>query len=107
MKTFFTTRPLMKTLSVALAFLLWMFVHSEQRVDVNVTVKIQTENKPDDLVITGELEPFIKLRVSGPRSRVNTLTESGIPPYILDLKAAQPGVISFPTALGSRGLHRS
>ncbi|HLG20143.1 MAG TPA: CdaR family protein [Bdellovibrionota bacterium] len=95
MKSFFTTRPLMKLMAVVLAFFLWTFVHSEQRVDLSLKVAVQLKNKPEDLVISGEWERFIKLGIAGPRSRVRGLTDESIGPYDVDLKAEHAGVTSI------------
>jgi len=95
MRDFLFTHPVMKMISLGLAFFLWFLVRSEQRVTKNVDVDVEVINKPDDLIISGDWDRQISLRLIGPQSRLTRLNDDYFPPYQLDLKSARPGSNPF------------
>lgn len=83
----------MKVFSVAFAVGLWFFVHGEQHLEKRATVNVEYKNLPSDLVLVDEMEPKIYLLVSGPRTRMNRITDGYFKPLEVDLSGARAGTL--------------
>lgn len=79
----------MKLISLLFAIVLWYFVSSEDRVDMNIQIPVEIVNLPRDLVISNEYKNTLDVTVSGPRGLIRKITQ-GITRSI-DLSKATPG----------------
>ncbi|MCK9376221.1 MAG: CdaR family protein [Syntrophobacterales bacterium] len=79
MKNWFGTfgrNKLLKTLSVLLAIALWFAVSGEERTETTVAMNLELINLHQNLMVTSEVPPSIQVRVMGPRSVINSLSQS-------------------------------
>ncbi len=82
----------LRLVSLGLAMVLWYFVGGEDIVNKNVMVPVEIINLPRDLVISNQFKKEIEVSVSGPRSLVMEIGNSGISRQI-DLAEATPGTM--------------
>nr|BAL58207.1 YbbR family protein [uncultured prokaryote] len=80
----------LKFFSVFMAFLLWIYVMSEEKTDVSIKVPLRFINLPSDLTIVGNVPSDIEVLLSGPKSIIFGLVNRRIE-YKVDLKGASPG----------------
>ena len=84
-----------KTLSVAVAFLLWLGIVGEPEQSISITIPIEYKNVPPDLEISSEMPDKVRVEVRGPSRR---LTPAGLTTaaVIINLAPAQtPGERTF------------
>ncbi len=82
----------LRTISFGLAVVLWYFVGGEDIVNKNVMVPVEVINLSRDLVISNQFKKEIEVSVSGPRSLIMDIGNSGISRQI-DLVDATPGTM--------------
>jgi len=95
MKRIFTQNPWMKFFSLLLAFIFWLAVRVEQHGEINVISKVVLKNIPDNLVVAGDVETDVRIRLSGPKMRLRQLRESDLESIVIDLQDAKVGVNAF------------
>ena len=78
-----------KLISLFFALILWYFVSSEDRVDMNVQVPVEIVNLPRDLVISNQYKTTLDVTISGPRGLIRKISQ-GITRSI-DLSKATAG----------------
>ncbi len=66
----------LKLLALLLALALWFAVSGEERTETTLSMSLELVNLPRNLVITSEVPPNLQVRVAGPRSIVNKLSQS-------------------------------
>jgi YbbR domain-containing protein len=66
----------LKLLSLLLALALWFAVSGEERTETTLSLALELVNTPATLVITSEVPPNLQVRVSGPRSIINKLSQT-------------------------------
>lgn len=66
----------LKLLSLLLALALWFAVSGEERTETSLHMALEFVNLPVKMVITGEVPAELQVRVIGPRSIVNKLSQS-------------------------------
>jgi YbbR domain-containing protein len=84
----------LKLLSLLLALALWFTVSGEERTETSLHMALEFVNLPAKMVITGEVPPDLQVRVIGPRSIVNKLSQSRLTQTI-DLSAIKGGPHTF------------
>ena len=66
----------LKLLALLLALALWFAVSGEERTETTLSMALELVNTPQDLVITSEVPPNLLVRVAGPRSIINKLSQT-------------------------------
>ncbi len=66
----------LKLLSLLLALALWFAVSGEERTEISLHMAVEFVNLPAQMVITGEVPAEVQVRVIGPRSIVNKLSQT-------------------------------
>jgi YbbR domain-containing protein len=97
LKSWFGTlkrNKLLKLLSVLLAIALWFAVSGEERIETTINMSLQMSNLQPNLMVTSELPPAIQVRVIGPRSIVNSLSQTRLS-ETLDLNNYKSGRHTF------------
>ncbi len=97
MKSWFGTlrrNRLLKLLSLLLAMALWFAVSGEERTETTLNMALEMVNLQPNLMVTSEVPPTIQVRVVGPRSIVNSLSQSR-PTETLDLANYKGGRHTF------------
>ena len=84
----------LKLLSLLLALALWFAVSGEERTETSLHMALEFVNLPAKMVITGEVPADLQVRVIGPRSIVNKLSQSRLTQTI-DLSAIKSGPHTF------------
>ncbi len=84
----------LKLLSLLLALALWFAVSGEERTETSLHMAVEFVNLPAKMVITGEVPADLQVRVIGPRSIVNKLSQGRLTQTI-DLSAIQRGPHTF------------
>jgi YbbR domain-containing protein len=85
---------LLKLLSILLAVALWFAVSGEERTETTLNMALEMVNLQPNLMVTSEVPPAIQVRVVGPRSIINSLSQSR-PSEILDLTNYKSGRHTF------------
>jgi YbbR domain-containing protein len=85
---------LLKLLSVLLALALWFAVSGEERTETSLNIALELVNRHANLMVTSEVPPAIQVRVVGPRSLVNNLSQSRLS-TTLDLNGYKSGRHTF------------
>jgi YbbR domain-containing protein len=67
---------LLKLLSILLAIALWFAVSGEERTETTINMALEMINLQKNLMVTSEVPPAIQVRVIGPRSIVNGLSQT-------------------------------
>ncbi|MFI5331458.1 MAG: YbbR-like domain-containing protein [Desulfobaccales bacterium] len=84
----------LKLLSLLLALALWFAVSGEVRTETGLHMAVEFVNLPAKMVITGEVPAELQVRVTGPRSIVNKLSQGRLSQTI-DLSAIKAGPHTF------------
>ena len=84
----------LKLLSLLLALALWFAVSGEERTETSLHMAVEFVNLPAKMVLTGEVPAELQVRVIGPRSIVNKLSQGRLTQTI-DLSAIQRGPHTF------------
>ncbi len=85
----------LKTLSLLLAAILWLFVSSGREAAMELELQVVYANVPQGLAITNNPPAQIDVRLSGPRIlllRIGARRQ----PVVLDLRGAGAGITAFP-----------
>ncbi|HEY9074699.1 MAG TPA: CdaR family protein, partial [Desulfobaccales bacterium] len=77
-----------------LALALWFTVSGEERTETSLHLGLEFVNLPAKMVITGEVPAEVQVRVIGPRSIVNKLSQSRLTQTI-DLGGYKSGPHTF------------
>jgi YbbR domain-containing protein len=85
---------LLKFLSLLLAIALWFSVSGEERTETTLNMALEMINLQPNLMVTSEVPPTIQVRVLGPRSLVNSLSQSRLT-ETLDLASYKSGRHTF------------
>jgi YbbR domain-containing protein len=85
---------LLKLLSVLLAIALWFAVSGEERIETTLNMTLELANLPNNLMVTSDVAPGIQVRVVGPRSIVNSLSQNRLT-QALDLAHHKSGRHTF------------
>jgi YbbR domain-containing protein len=85
---------LLKLLSILLAIALWFAVSGEERTETTLNMALQMVNLQPNLMVTSEVPPAIQVRVAGPRSIINNLSQTR-PSETLDLAEYKSGRHTF------------
>jgi len=80
----------LKTLSVGIAILLWLFVSGDETVERGLRVPLEFQQFPDGIEMMGEAPSLVDVRVRGGTSTLSRLGPGDIVAQ-LDLKAARVG----------------
>jgi YbbR domain-containing protein len=67
---------LLKLLSLLLAIALWFAVSGEERTETTLNMALEMVNLHRNLMVTSEVPPAIQVRVVGPRSIINHLSQT-------------------------------
>ncbi len=86
----FTENAWLKSLSIAIALMLWLFVRAEEKAELVLRVPIRFVNVSEQLVLMGEAVPQVQIVVDGPRTLVAQVDRAAAP-YTVDLAEAGPG----------------
>lgn len=83
----------LKLFSVAFACGLWLFVnYAERDAEKTLVVPVEFNNLPTQLMINGDRDEYVDLRLRGPRSLLSQLNSKKLR---LDLRDVRPGMASF------------
>ncbi len=91
----FTRNPFLKVLSLVLAALFWWMVHGEQYTEMTASVKVDLKNVPQNLVVVGDFDQEIRLRIAGPRAILKRVDDRFPKPFSIDLADARQGINAF------------
>lgn len=80
----------LKTVSVAIAAILWLFVSGDEVVERGLRVPLEFQQFPDGLEMMGEAPSLVDVRVRGASSALSLIGPGDIVAQ-LDLKSARPG----------------
>lgn len=97
MKSWFGTlkrNRLLKLLSLLLAVALWFAVSGEERTETTLNMALEMVNLKPNIMVTSEVPPAIQVRVIGPRSIVNSLSQTRLS-QALDLANYKTGRHTF------------
>lgn len=81
-------------MSLLLALALWFAVSGEERTETSLHLAVETINLPSKMVITSEVPADLQVRVNGPRSIINKLSQTR-QTYTIDLAASKSGPHTF------------
>jgi YbbR domain-containing protein len=87
-----------KVLAVMIALVIWMIASEERREDIlerNFQVPLALVGVPSNMVISGEVEDTIAVRLRGPASQVRSLSSDTLE-VTVDLADSRPGTLSIP-----------
>lgn len=84
----------LKLLSLVFAVVLWFFVMGEQKMELQYSVPLELKNIPKGLMVANEVPSTVDVRISGPRTLLNSVRPSDIS-IAVDLRDLQPGLTSF------------
>jgi hypothetical protein len=87
-----------KVLAVMIALVIWMIASEERREDIlerNFQVPLALVGVPSNMVISGDVEETIAVRLRGPASQVRGLTSETLE-VTVDLADSRPGTLSIP-----------
>ncbi len=87
----------LKLLSLGIAVLLWLAIAREPMEQVVVTVPIEFTNAPENLEISSESIPEVKVREQGPAGVVHNLGTAEVH-AVIDLRSASPGEHTYDLA---------
>ena len=96
---------LLKLFSILLAIVLWFTVSGEERTETTVNMALELVNLNKNLMATNEVPPAIQVRVVGPRSIVNNLSQTRLT-QTLDLNGYKSGRHTFSLGPNSLSLPR-
>jgi len=83
----------LKLFSIAFACGLWLFVnYAERDAEKTLVVPVEFNNLPPQLMINGDRDEYVDLRLRGPRSLLSQLNSKKLK---LDLRDVRPGMASF------------
>ncbi|MEJ2671208.1 MAG: CdaR family protein [Deltaproteobacteria bacterium] len=85
---------LLKLLALLLAVALWFAVSGEERTETTLNMSLEMINLQPNLMVTSEVPPAIQVRVVGPRSIVNSLSQTRLT-QTLDLTSYKAGRHTF------------
>jgi YbbR domain-containing protein len=85
---------LLKLLSLLLAIALWFAVSGEERTETSLNMALELVNLHHNLMVTSEVPPAIQVRVVGPRSIINSLSQTRLSETI-DLAGYKNGPHTF------------
>jgi YbbR domain-containing protein len=85
---------LLKLLSLLLAIALWFAVSGEERTETTLNMPLEMINLKQHLMVTSEVPPAIQVRVVGPRSIINNLSQTRLT-EALDLANYKSGRHTF------------
>jgi YbbR domain-containing protein len=80
----------LKLLSLLLALALWFAVSGEERTEISLHMAVEVVNRPVKMVITSEVPAELQVRVIGPRSTINKLSQTR-QTYTIDLAGLKSG----------------
>lgn len=92
-----------KVLAVIIALVIWMIASEERREDIlerNFQVPLALVGVPSNMVISGEVEDTIAVRLRGPASQVRSLSSETLE-VTVDLAESRPGTLSIPIQASS------
>jgi YbbR domain-containing protein len=90
----FGRHRLLKLLSILLAISLWFAVSGEERTETTLTMALEMVNLRPTLMVTSEVPSAIQVRVIGPRSIINNLSQARLS-ETLDLANYKSGRHTF------------
>ena len=96
---------LLKLFSLLLAIVLWFTVSGEERTETTINMALELVNLHKNLMATNEVPPAIQVRVVGPRSIVNNLSQTRLT-QTLDLNGYKSGRHTFSLGPNSFSLPR-
>jgi YbbR domain-containing protein len=96
---------LLKLFSILLAIALWFTVSGEERTETTINMSLDLVNLDKNLMATNEVPPAIQVRVVGPRSIVNNLSQTRLT-QTLDLNGYKSGRHTFSLGPNSLSLPR-
>ena len=96
---------LLKLFSILLAIALWFTVSGEERTETTITMSLDLVNLDKNLMAINEVPPAIQVRVVGPRSIVNNLSQTRLT-QTLDLHGYKSGRHTFSLGPNSLSLPR-
>ncbi len=96
---------LLKLFSILLAIALWFTVSGEERTETTINMTLELVNLNKNLMATSEVPPAIQVRVVGPRSIVNNLSQTRLT-QTLDLNGYKSGRHTFSLGPNSFSLPR-
>ncbi len=85
----------LKTLSLFLAAVLWLFVSSGREAETELSLPVVLTNIPPGMTVTNRPPSRIDVRLAGPRILLLRLDARRLP-VVLDLKGAGEGTTGFP-----------
>lgn len=98
-----------KVLAVVIALVIWMIASEERREDIlerNFQVPLALVGVPSNMVISGEVEDTIAVRLRGPASQVRGLSTETLE-VTVDLAESRPGTLSIPLQASSLSIPTS
>lgn len=94
LRGFFLENWGLKLLSLAFATLLWMFVVGEKRSEVSLSLPLELNRVPENMVIVSRVPESIRVRINGPRTLIASVNPQQLA-VRLDLEGIQPGISAF------------
>lgn len=85
----------LKILSVLIALILWSYVKSEQKQQRSLDVELELVNVPSHLMLERDVDEQIKVKVIGPKSRVESMNQEYLGTLSLDLSKSHIGLNTF------------
>lgn len=81
---------LIKLFSLFFAIILWLFVTSQGKLEMNLNIPLELRNAPSNMLIVGDVADYIDVRLKGRQSVIGSLSAGQISAH-LDLSNAQTG----------------
>ncbi len=76
--TFLSKHWLLKVLSLIIGISLWYFVVGEDQVDMIVTIPLELQNLPAELIIANQYKKDIEVTIRGPRRMIQEMRQQNI-----------------------------
>ncbi|OGW48574.1 MAG: hypothetical protein A2Z50_05350 [Nitrospirae bacterium RBG_19FT_COMBO_42_15] len=89
-KNFIFNNFLIKLFSLFFAIILWFFVTSQGKLEVNLNIPLELRKTPSNMLIVGDVTDYIDVRLKGRQSVIGSLSAGQISAH-LDLSNAQTG----------------
>ena len=94
MSGIFTNNLGKKTLAISIAIILWIIANFEQDIEKNITIDIQYNRLPADLIITNNPPQKLNLRVRGSRTKLAILNSENYA-FPINLDEVTKGISKF------------
>jgi YbbR domain-containing protein len=83
-----------KVLALAIAIVLWLVANIEHDIEKSISINVNYQNLPPELIIVNKPPESLNIRVRGPRTQLASVSPRNIA-FTVDLSNASPGVSKF------------